>query len=195
MIRRRELVWRRVQGKNMTLAREMGMRVIKNVGWYGRSNVYKDPEERKRRAWVNQLTGQTAQLAATEYITGGLSVYREQQRIAGRDHTDHGIDIPPNIDVKSGLMKRKNTDPFSQELLVNAAEFHHDWIYVYCQVHELNTREFARVCIVGWCESRDIEGRLSKKRSVPEGCLGIPAHRLRPIRELRDKWEVDHGRS
>jgi hypothetical protein len=194
MIRRKQLVWYTVEGEEMALAREMGIRVAKRVagGLDSQSNVYSG-EERRCYWWINQLTGQTAQLAATKYITGDIGVYRIHQAKAGRQRTDHGIDIPPNIDVKSGLMKRRNTPPFTQELLVHPDEYKDGWIYLYCQVHEL-TKAKAEVCVVGWARSIDIEGKLSSKKSVPEGCLGLPAFKLRPIQGLREMWEVRHGR-
>lgn len=186
MIKRRDVRWISLSSDEVELAVKFANLVLKAKNGGGKSCVYKDPEERRRHALDNQITGQVAHLAASLYITGSVDQYVDQMIQAGREGTDHGIDIPPNIDVKSGRMnkKRPNTDPFSQDLLVNPSEFREDWIYLSAQVHEVH-EDGAKVCLVGWCESRDIEGKLSKKRGVPPGCYGLPAYRLRPIDLLR----------
>jgi len=140
-------------------------------------------EDRVRRLYYDQLTGQLSQLGITIYMTGTDQMYRIQRWhcMKNPDKGDDGYDIPGlRMDVK-GTRIRKGKDPREYSLVIRPRERKDDWTYALVLVELLD--DTALCHIMGWATDVELEGNVAPS-GIFKGAHVLSYDRLHPLPKL-----------
>lgn len=156
----------------------------------GRSEIYKDNEERQKRLAENQLTGQIGTYAGHKYWFGHTHLYRVGRYYANKYpfSGDGGSDVPgANIDFKATLARNLSRDILDYDLLVREKEYKPETIYVHILViADFEQNQSAVVNINGWATGnmlRYYTKEEAEKARLPKGFFGyaLGVRNLNPL--------------